>query len=120
MLAESGNAAAGPSADAEPSDARTAAASSDAPQAGAAAPPPNAKNTPSQSLRGVRATLGHMISTVQLLQPGVSAVWKRAFVVDMLVTLQVQHCLALVYLLPACVFSKVMALPMMVQRVACY
>ncbi|KAL3143273.1 hypothetical protein ABBQ38_002118 [Trebouxia sp. C0009 RCD-2024] len=86
---ESGNNAAGPTADAESSDARTAAVSSDAPQAGASTPPPNATNTPSQTFRGVRATLGHMVSTVQLLQPGVSAVWKRAFVVDMLVTLQV-------------------------------
>ena len=30
-----------------------------------------------------------MVSTVQLLQPGVAAVWKRAFVVDMLVTVRV-------------------------------
>lgn len=111
VLAESGNNAAGPTADAESSDARTAAVSSDAPQAGASRPPPNATNTPSQTFRGVRATLGHMVSTVQLLQPGVSAVWKRAFVVDMLVTLQVPHCLPHVLLLLACVFSTVMMSP---------
>ncbi|DBA68982.1 TPA: hypothetical protein ACH3X2_013154 [Trebouxia sp. C0005] len=38
---------------------------------------------------GIRATMGHMLSTVRLLQPGVAAVWKRVFVVDMLVTVQV-------------------------------
>ena len=30
-----------------------------------------------------------MVSTVRLLQPGVAAVWKRVFVVDMLVAMQV-------------------------------
>lgn len=39
---------------------------------------------------GIRATMGHMLSTVRLLQPGVAAVWKRVFVVDMLVTVQVK------------------------------
>lgn len=39
--------------------------------------------------RGVRATVGHMVSTVQLLQPGVTAAWKRAFVVDLMVSVQV-------------------------------
>lgn len=82
--------AAGPTADS--SDVRTAAVSSDTPQPGATAPTApsqDANSVGSQSHRGVRATLGHMVSTVQLLQPGVAAVWKRAFVVDMLVTLQV-------------------------------
>ena len=49
----------------------------------------NADNTAAESLRGVRATMHHVVSTVQLLQPGVAAVWKRAFVVDMLVTVRV-------------------------------
>ena len=43
-----------------------------------------------QNSRGIRATMGHMVSTVRLLQPGVAAVWKRVFVVDMLVTVQVR------------------------------
>ncbi len=34
--------------------------------------------------------MGHMLSTVRLLQPGVAAVWKRVFVVDLLVTVQVR------------------------------
>lgn len=42
-----------------------------------------------QNSRGIRATMGHMVSTMRLLQPGVAAVWKRVFVVDMLVTVQV-------------------------------
>ncbi len=46
--------------------------------------------TGAQSSKGVRATIGHMLSTVRLLQPGVAAVWKRVFVVDMLVTVQVR------------------------------
>lgn len=47
----------------------------------------DATGTPNS--KGVRATMGHMLSTVRLLQPGVAAVWKRVFVVDMLVTVQV-------------------------------
>ena len=43
-----------------------------------------------QNSRGIRATMGHMVSTMRLLQPGVAAVWKRVFVVDMLVTVQVR------------------------------
>jgi len=46
--------------------------------------------TGAQNSRGIRATIGHMMSTVRLLQPGVAAVWKRVFVVDMLVTVQVR------------------------------
>ncbi len=43
-----------------------------------------------QNSQGIRATMGHMLSTVRLLQPGVAAVWKRVFVVDLLVTVQVR------------------------------
>ena len=68
----------------------------------------NAESTTTESLRGVRATIHHMVSTVQLLQPGVAAVWKRAFVVDMLVTIRVitVSCLPCIKCLPCpqCLF----------------
>ena len=79
---------AGPTANSDSMDVEAAAVSSDAPEGGAISAA-SSSNTASQSLRGVRATTHHMVSTVQLLQPGVAAVWKRAFVVDMLVTVQV-------------------------------
>ncbi len=50
---------------------------------------PAADATGAQNSKSIRATIGHMVSTVRLLQPGVAAVWKRVFVVDMLVTVQV-------------------------------
>ena len=80
--------AAAPTSASSPLEARPAAVTSDAPEGGAA-PTANANNTAAESLGGVRATIHHMVSTVQLLQPGVASVWKRAFVVDMLVTVRV-------------------------------
>ncbi len=51
--------------------------------------PQDASTAAAGKRKGIRATVGHMVSTVQLLQPGVAAVWKRVFVVDVLVTVQV-------------------------------
>ena len=76
--------AAAPTSASSLSEAKPAATPSETPEDGAA----NAK-TAAESLRGVRATIHHMVSTVRLLQPGVASVWKRAFVVDMLVTVRV-------------------------------
>ena len=78
------------------SSATAAADISPAAEAGAKSGVPEGTDTAAadatgaQNSRGIRATIGHMVSTVRLLQPGVAAVWKRVFVVDMLVTVQVR------------------------------
>ena len=48
-----------------------------------------ADTTVQKTQKGIRASVSHMVSTVWSLQPGIAAVWKRALVVDILVTLQV-------------------------------
>lgn len=63
------------------------AEAADTPQASSSAVTQDTAVTPAR--KGIRATIGHMVSTVRLLQPGVAAVWKRVFVVDLLVAMQV-------------------------------
>ena len=49
-----------------------------------------ADTTVHKTQKGIRASVSHMVSTVWSLRPGIAAVWKRALVVDILVTLQVR------------------------------